>query len=60
MVVATPEFKSNGIGAVNKLKLEDTVAQVVAAFDLKMTPNPDQIFNSSFLPTRAERQIFGK
>ena len=60
MVVTTPEFKSNGIGAVNKLKLEDTVAQVVSAFDLKTTPNPDQIFNSSFLPSRAERQIFAK
>jgi NitT/TauT family transport system substrate-binding protein len=60
MVVATPEFKSNGIGAVNKLKLEDTVSQVVAAFGLKMTPNPDQIFNSGFLPTRAERNVFGK
>jgi NitT/TauT family transport system substrate-binding protein len=59
-VMATPEFKSNGIGAVNKLKLEDTVAQVVAAFNLKTTPNPDAIFNSSFLPSRAERQIFSK
>jgi len=58
MVVATPEFKSNGIGAVNKLKLEDTVAQVVSAFGLKVTPNPDAIFNSSFLPSRAERQVF--
>jgi NitT/TauT family transport system substrate-binding protein len=60
MVIATPEFKSNGIGAVNKVKLEDTVAQVVAAFDLKVTPNPDQIFNSSFLPSRSERQVFPK
>jgi len=60
MVIATPEFKANGIGAVNKLKLEDTVAQVVAAYGLKMTPDPDQIFNSSFLPSRAERQVFPK
>ena len=60
MVIATPEFKSNGIGAVNKIKLEETVAQVVSAFDLKVTPNPDAIFNSSFLPSRAERQIFSK
>jgi NitT/TauT family transport system substrate-binding protein len=60
MVIATPEFKSNGIGAVNKVKLEETVAQVVAAFDLKTSPNPDTIFNSSFLPSRGERQIFSK
>jgi NitT/TauT family transport system substrate-binding protein len=60
MVIATPEFKSNGIGAVNKVKLEDTVAQVVNAFALKVTPDPDQIFNSSFLPSRGERQVFAK
>jgi NitT/TauT family transport system substrate-binding protein len=60
MVIATPEFKSSGIGAVNKLKLEDTVAQVVSAFGLKVTPDPDAIFNSSFLPSRGERQVFPK
>jgi len=59
-VIATPEFKANGIGAVNKLKLEETVAQVVAAYGLKLTPDPDQIFNSAFLPSRAERQVFAK
>jgi NitT/TauT family transport system substrate-binding protein len=57
-VIATPNFKSNGIGAVNKLRLEDTVAQVVSAFGLKTTPNTDLIFNSSFLPSPAERQVF--
>jgi hypothetical protein len=45
---------------VNKVKLEETVAQVVSAYDLKATPNPDTIFNSSFLPSRGERQIFSK
>lgn len=59
-VIATPEFKSNGIGAVNKIKLEETVTQVVSAFGLKTTPNPDAIFDSSFLPSRGERQIFSK
>jgi NitT/TauT family transport system substrate-binding protein len=60
MVIATPNFKSNGIGAVNKLRLEDTVAQVVTAFGLKTTPNTDTIFNSSFLPPAGERQVFRK
>jgi NitT/TauT family transport system substrate-binding protein len=59
-VIATPAFKANGIGAVNKLKLEDTVAQVVTAFGLKTTPNTDTIFNSSFLPSAGERQVFRK
>ncbi|HTO49685.1 MAG TPA: ABC transporter substrate-binding protein [Burkholderiales bacterium] len=60
IAIATPTFKSSGIGAVNKLKLEDTVAQVVAAFGLKTTPNTDTIFNSSFLPSSSERQVFRK
>jgi NitT/TauT family transport system substrate-binding protein len=59
-VIATPAFRSSGIGAVNKLKLEDTVTQVVTAFGLKTTPNTDTIFNSSFLPSSAERQVFRK
>ncbi len=59
-VIATPTFRSSGIGAVNKLKLEDTVAQVVSAFGLKATPNTDIIFNSSFLPSPGERQVFAK
>ena len=58
MVIATPTFKSSGIGAVNKLKLEDTVAQVVSAFNLQVTPNTDTIFNSSFLPSPSERRVF--
>jgi NitT/TauT family transport system substrate-binding protein len=60
LVIATPEFKSNGIGGVNKIKLEDTVNQVVSAFGLKTTPNTEAIFNSSFLPSRSERQVFSR
>ena len=58
--IATPDFKSNGIGAINKVRLEDNVVQISQAFGLKVTPDPDQIFNSSFLPSRSERQVFAK
>lgn len=58
--MATPDFKSNGIGAINKLRFEETVAAVVSAFNLKVTPNTDNLFNSSFLPPRSERQVFSK
>ena len=58
--IATPEFRSNGIGAINKLRFEDTVAQVVSAFGIKQAPNTDNMFNSSFLPPKSERQIFPK
>ncbi len=58
--IATPDFKSNGIGAINKVRFEDTVAQVVSAFGIKQAVNSDNMFNSSFFPSRSERQIFSK
>jgi NitT/TauT family transport system substrate-binding protein len=60
MVIATPTFKSNGIGAVDKAKLQSTVTQVAEAFNLKTTPNPDTIFNASFLPSPSDRKVFAK
>ena len=58
--IGTPEFRADGIGAINKVRFEDTVAQVVAAFGLKQSPNVDNMFNSSFFPSKSERQIFSK
>ncbi|MEO7402630.1 MAG: ABC transporter substrate-binding protein [Burkholderiales bacterium] len=59
-VIGTPEYRSSGIGAINKLRFEETVAQVVQAFNLKTTPYVDNLFNSSFFPSRSERQVFRK
>jgi NitT/TauT family transport system substrate-binding protein len=58
--VATPNVKANGVGAVNKLRLEESTAAVVSAFGLKQSPDVDGMFNSSFLPSRSERMIFSK
>lgn len=58
--IATPDFRENGIGAIDKLRFENTVAQVVAAFGIKQTVNTDNLFNSSFFPSSSERQIFSK
>lgn len=51
----TERTRANGLGAVSKLALENQVEYVTEAFKLKSKPNPDLIFNSSFLPPRAER-----
>ena len=58
--IGTPGFRADGIGAINKVRFEDTVAQVVSAFGIKQAPNADNMFNSSFLPPKSERQIFPK
>jgi ABC-type nitrate/sulfonate/bicarbonate transport system substrate-binding protein len=51
----TERTRSGGLGALSKLDLENQVDYVTEAFSLKTRPNPDLLFNSSFLPSRAER-----
>ncbi len=54
-VVDTPFAQSYGLGAINKVDLERQVDDISAAFNLKTRPNADFIFNSSFLPRKADR-----
>ncbi len=58
--VKTANTVSNGIGAVNKVRLENSTAEVVAAFALKTSPVVDAMFNSSFLPAKSDRMVFSK
>jgi ABC-type nitrate/sulfonate/bicarbonate transport system substrate-binding protein len=53
--IDTPGARSGGLGAINKVALENQVDEVTAAFGLKTKPNADLIFNSDFLPPRQER-----
>ena len=55
--VVTAVTRSDGLGAINKLRLDTQVDDVARAFALKTPPSSDAIFNSSFLPPRAERQM---
>lgn len=55
--VATPYVRSNGLGTVNKVRLENNVEQIVSAFGLKNPVNADLIFNSSFLPPSRDRRL---
>ena len=55
--VATPNAKSDGLGIINKIKLENQVDDVVSAFGLKNKPSADLLFNSSFLPARGDRRL---
>ena len=53
--IDTDTARSSGLGAINKLALENQVEEVTTAFGLKARPNPDLIFNSDFLPPRQAR-----
>ena len=59
-VIVTPEAKADGLGAVQPARLNDMVTQVSAAFELKNPVKADAIFNSSFLPAKADRMVFAK
>ena len=54
-VINTEFAHANGLGAINRQELENQVNEVAVAFALKTRPDADQIFNSSFLPPKAER-----
>jgi NitT/TauT family transport system substrate-binding protein len=53
----TPEVEVNGFGMVDAERFEQTIAQVVEGFGLASTPEADEVFDGSFLPTREARDI---
>ena len=59
-VIITPEAKADGLGAVQPARLNDMVTQVSSAFDLKSPVKADAIFNSAYLPAKADRMVFPK
>ena len=59
-VIATPEAKRDGLGGVTQKRLDDMVTQVSSAFEVKNPVKPDAIFNSTYLPPKADRMVFGK
>lgn len=55
--VATPNVRQAGLGAISKVRLDNTIEQVVAAFGIKSPVSPDGIFDSRFLPVAADRRL---
>ncbi len=50
-----PEIARIGLGDVDDERLKKAIAIVVEANQLPRTPAPDEVFNRSFLPARADR-----
>ncbi|MFN0185551.1 MAG: ABC transporter substrate-binding protein [Aquabacterium sp.] len=57
--IATPDAKAEGFGEIKGPRLSLMSSQVSDAFATKTRVNPDAIWNGSFLPSAAERDIFG-
>ena len=58
--IATPDAKAEGYGNVSGPRLALMASQVADAFATKGRINPDAVWNGSFLPPAAERDIFAK
>ena len=56
-VIASPDARAEGFGQVNPGRLSLMASQVSDAFGTKTRVNADQVWNASFLPTRAELNI---
>jgi NitT/TauT family transport system substrate-binding protein len=50
-----PEIAKIGLGDVDTVRLKRSIGVVVEANQLSRTPLPEEVFNRSFLPARAER-----
>ena len=55
--VLTPESRAIGLGGVKPELLRAQVDEVVSTFGLKTRPNPDTLFNTSFLPPLDQRLV---
>jgi NitT/TauT family transport system substrate-binding protein len=56
--VLTPDAKAEGFGSVMAPRLSLMASQVADAYGTKERINPDAVWNASFLPSAAERNIF--
>ena len=56
-VIASPDARSEGFGQVVPGRLALMASQVSDAFGTKTRVNPEQVWNGSMLPTRAELNI---
>ncbi|HIK57381.1 MAG TPA: ABC transporter substrate-binding protein [Synechococcales cyanobacterium M55_K2018_004] len=56
-LMVSPEVQANGVGGVDTVRLEKTIAQVVEGFGLTKTPTAAEVFNDSMLPPKEERLL---
>ena len=55
--IITPATKANGIGAVDRARLERQIDTIVEAFSLPAKPSVDSIYDGQYLPPAAERKL---
>lgn len=55
--IITPATKANGVGTVDRARLEKQIDTIVEAFSLPARPSLDSIYDGQYLPSAAERKL---
>jgi NitT/TauT family transport system substrate-binding protein len=55
--IDTPNVVKSGFGDVDKARLERSIEMVAKGYNLPSVPNPDEVFNSSYLPPAKDRMV---
>jgi NitT/TauT family transport system substrate-binding protein len=57
-VIASPDARADGFGQLNQARLALMASQVSDAFNTKTRVNADEVWNGSFLPAKADLNVF--
>jgi len=55
--IVTPEVRANGYGAVDLVRLTESIDQIGLVHTFKTKPKAEDIFDASFLPPADERRV---
>jgi NitT/TauT family transport system substrate-binding protein len=55
--IVTPEEKRVGLGDIDGKRMNAAIATVVDAYELPRTPKLEEVFDASFLPPKADREL---
>ncbi|MGA0594823.1 ABC transporter substrate-binding protein [Enterovirga sp. CN4-39] len=56
-LIVSPEMKEVGVGDLKDDRLKRTIGMVAAGYELTRLPEPSEVFNRSFLPSKEERVL---
>ena len=54
--ILTPETRTNGLGAIDPRRLDDSIAQIATVYAFKSKPKAEELFDANFLPPSADRR----
>ena len=55
--IVTPEVRQHGIGTVQFDRLERSIEQISRSYEFTQRPSATDVFDDSFLPERASREL---